>query len=200
MSISIIAKNQTSNDLLLTQLSIPDRIIPADGHVELTQWNAISEIKENPELTNYIENDQILLTLNGHDLCKISSLNLAKSFLSSAPINIPIAGGLRVMGGGFSYSVQARFVFGGADKLGIPSAINALTNASVGVTTWVKIYDATNDQIVAEGSADHTAYGIFDLGTLSNIPEEKAIFEVQIKRVGGGQWDSTKVHAVSILF
>ena len=44
----------------------------------------------------------------------------------------------------------------------------------------------SNGNSIAEKNFTNTTKAIVDLGTLSNIPASEAIFEVQMKRTGGG--------------
>lgn len=45
----------------------------------------------------------------------------------------------------------------------------------------IRIYDITNNTIIAEGTFTNEILAINDLGTISNIPNDVAIFEIQGK-------------------
>lgn len=45
----------------------------------------------------------------------------------------------------------------------------------------VRIYDVTNSQIIAEGTFSNISKTVNDLGTLSNVPYNDVLFDVQIK-------------------
>jgi hypothetical protein len=71
----IIAKNQGITDLALTQLVATDGKIAASGQITLTTWNTPTEILEDEELSDYIDNDSVLLNIDGADYTKTQSQN-----------------------------------------------------------------------------------------------------------------------------
>ncbi len=71
----VIAKNQTSEDLLITDLSVTNAVIPASGQAILSDYNTVFEIQNNSELIDYISDDKIILNIDGDDLSKSESLN-----------------------------------------------------------------------------------------------------------------------------
>lgn len=69
MSDTIIAKNQTGIALPLTQLSVPDRVIPASpAEIELTLWNTVDEIGVDEELQAYVAAGDVVLNDGTEDL------------------------------------------------------------------------------------------------------------------------------------
>lgn len=58
----------------------------------------------------------------------------------------------------------------------------------------VRIYDATNDQIIAESNFNNLIPIVNDLGTLSNLPNEEAVLEIQCKKNGGN--NNQRVYAL----
>jgi hypothetical protein len=74
MATTVIAKNQTAGDLSLTQLAATDAKIPASGQVTLTDYNTVTEIKDDSELIGYINTDDVLLNVNAVDYTKSQSL------------------------------------------------------------------------------------------------------------------------------
>lgn len=49
----------------------------------------------------------------------------------------------------------------------------------------VKIYDRTNDKVIAEQNFTNTSIAINNMGTLNNLPKNESIFDVLVKRNGG---------------
>ena len=94
-----------------------------------------------------------------------------------------------------SYVVSAEFIFRGTNVLGIPAAIKAITDS---VTSGdIKIYDVTNAETICEKiSVTAGSPTIVDLGVLSNLPVEEALFEIQIRKVGS----TINLYGISIHF
>jgi hypothetical protein len=84
-----------------------------------------------------------------------------------------------------SYSVLASFIYGGSTAVGAPTYMKAILHTSA-TSGDIKIFDSTNAQTIATKNFTNSTKLIIDLGTLSNIPTGEAIFEVQMKRTGGG--------------
>jgi len=81
----IIAKNITSGppvDVPLDQLSAPDAKVPASGQVTLTDWNTVDEITVDLQLLDHIENDKILLVVDGVELTKPQSITVVTPVVS----------------------------------------------------------------------------------------------------------------------
>jgi hypothetical protein len=86
-----------------------------------------------------------------------------------------------------SYQALAKFVFGGtALNNKIISIKGVFYMQSGGSNSYsVRIYDVTNGNIIAEiTGADNTSAEIVDLGNVSNLPENEAILEIQVKSTG----------------
>ena len=86
-----------------------------------------------------------------------------------------------------SYSKFGTFKYDGSDVIGAINYIDVVAYKGDSATSYsVRIYDRTNDRVVAEATdLTNTIEEIQSLGTVSNIPTQKAVFEVQAKRVGG---------------
>ena len=100
-----------------------------------------------------------------------------------------------------SYEVLARFEFGGSANVGVPGSakVIAFKNAG-GINGRVRIYDVTNAQVICETALFvNTAPVIIDCGSLSNIPNGAAVWEVQALRTGVGS-DYCEVNALSVKF
>jgi hypothetical protein len=64
---TISVKSHKEEDVVLDNLSVPNGIIPADGSlVELTQWNSIAEIKEDPQLQSLISDGTLDMYIDGN--------------------------------------------------------------------------------------------------------------------------------------
>lgn len=74
---TVIAKNQTSGDLTLAQLPVPNNQIPASGQVTLTDYATLSEIQEDVELRAYIAFGAVILNVDGSDLSATESAAFA---------------------------------------------------------------------------------------------------------------------------
>jgi len=79
------------------------------------------------------------------------------------------------------------FRYGGANFMGTINQIEVISHMDTGMTSYsVRLYDSTNEAIIAEATGlTNLLEGIVDLGTISDVPDEEAIFEIHAKRVGG---------------
>ena len=74
---TIIAKNQTGSAISLTQLSVPDGVLPASpSSVTLTDWNSFAEIINDPQLLTLVQGDSVILNNGTADLTKAESIEL----------------------------------------------------------------------------------------------------------------------------
>ncbi len=92
------------------------------------------------------------------------------------------------------------FIYEGSDTVQIPTSIElvAFRDASANAMD-ARIFDLTNNQVIAEVTGmSATVQTIHDFGTISNVPTEKAIWEVQAKRVGGSASDCS-IDSISFL-
>jgi len=81
-----------------------------------------------------------------------------------------------------SYEVHTAFRFGGTSTLGTPTAIKAVVSLDGGDSTgYVKIYDRSNNKTIVSKSFTNDDIHILNLGSLSNLPSNEAVWEVQIK-------------------
>jgi len=84
------------------------------------------------------------------------------------------------------WKVIARVRYRGAEETGDLLAIKAVMSAASGAEVWLRVYDATHDEFVCEGSytsSDDAA--IVDLGTIQNVPAKEAVLEIHGKHSGG---------------
>lgn len=93
-----------------------------------------------------------------------------------------------VQSSSLTYERVAAFPFPGTAIIPSLSKINALVRRNGAATSVsIRIYDASNAQVIAERSGIVTLDNTFitDLGTISNLPAGEATFEIQLLRVGG---------------
>jgi hypothetical protein len=84
------------------------------------------------------------------------------------------------------YSANA-FMFHGSDDIGVPESICVICGILDATSLDVRVYDVTNNAVIAELTGETIDYpACLDMGTLSNIPQLKAIWEVQIRKASGG--------------
>lgn len=82
-----------------------------------------------------------------------------------------------------NFSKIGAFKYNGSKQMGIINYIEVLSFMQSDATSYsVRVLDKTNNKIVAEKNGlINTIEQIIDLGTISNIPEQQAIFELQAK-------------------
>lgn len=99
-----------------------------------------------------------------------------------------------------SYTTIRRFNFRGTNNTGSPSSIRAVgyvNNASN--NAQIRIQDITNSKTICQSATfKNTTSAIIDLGAISNLPENEAIFDIQIKTSSSSY--STYLHSVNIYF
>jgi len=77
---TIVAINQTGSPVSLSQLSVPDGVIPATGSIAtLTDFNTISEIQSDPQLLGYVQGGTVLLNDGETTLTQAESLRMLSS-------------------------------------------------------------------------------------------------------------------------
>jgi hypothetical protein len=94
---------------------------------------------------------------------------------------------------GASPLAMARFIFPGSSIAGVPSAIKIIAScSSTSAFGSLTIRDITNtsgsDNTIASVNSlpqNNNPISIVDMGTISNIPTNPAVFEIQIQRSGG---------------
>ena len=61
----------------------------------------------------------------------------------------------------------------------------------------IRVYDSTNNNVIASANFTNNDVGIMDMGSLSNLPTSSAIFEFQAKR-NGGNGNSKNVYLLEV--
>jgi len=84
-------------------------------------------------------------------------------------------------------TIRSSFKYAGSDEIGVINYIEIIGYKDSSPTSYaVRVYDVTNNNILAEKTGlTNTEEEIIDLGSISNIPTQSAILEIQAKRVGG---------------
>lgn len=91
--------------------------------------------------------------------------------------------------GSASWAFVTQFAFGGSADWGSPDQILAISSQSKGGsrTHGVRIYDVTNGNVIASATGfTHQVLTLIDLGAVSNVPTDPAIWEVQVQKTGSG--------------
>ena len=97
---------------------------------------------------------------------------------------------------GASFEKISEFLFSGTDLLGLPTLMKVIARTSA-TSGDIKVFDSTNSLTIVEKNITNIPDEIIDMGTLSNLPASEAIFEIQMKRTGGG---STFISALEFGF
>lgn len=65
-------------------------------------------------------------------------------------------------------------------------SISIMSRLDGSVTSYdVRVFDVTHNNILATANFNNASFQLNDMGTISNIPEEESLLEVQIKKNGG---------------
>jgi len=99
-----------------------------------------------------------------------------------------------------SYTNTVLFKYDGSNNVGTINYIEIIAYMDSGITSYsARVYDKTNNQVIAEATGlTNTVEAINDLGTISNVPTDQAIFELQMKRVGGSGNKNVYIESISI--
>jgi len=99
-----------------------------------------------------------------------------------------------------SYETVSCFIFQGSDALAVISAIKAVISADGSISGDIRIFDVTNSNVIAELTTFTNSTPVLtDLGAITNVPTDPAVFEVQMLRDGTGG-DRVLLCAVQVEF
>jgi hypothetical protein len=87
--------------------------------------------------------------------------------------------------GDTSYYTMAAFLYDGSDTYPISELKAVVSKAGSSGTCYLRIYDTTNNNTVAEVTWTSSSVQIVTDSSLTNVPTGQAIFEIQGKKVGG---------------
>lgn len=79
--------------------------------------------------------------------------------------------------------------------------IKVISYQDTPVTSYdITVSDVTNNNQIALANFVNTSQQINDLGTLTNIPESEAIFEMYIRKTGGSENDNVHIESVVLYY
>jgi len=88
---------------------------------------------------------------------------------------------------GTEYQSVGDLIFPGTTAVGSPTSIKCISWGDSGTTHAVRVYDITNDAVIAEVTGlTNTAKAIASLTGIDNLPASEALWEVQLKKTAGG--------------
>jgi hypothetical protein len=74
----------------------------------------------------------------------------------------------------------------GSLKSGVPAKITVICGVESAASMDVRVYDVENAQVVAEALGVTGSYpSMVDLGSISNVSQDRAIWELQYRRASG---------------
>jgi len=87
-----------------------------------------------------------------------------------------------------SYVLLSSFIYRGTGTDNVITSASAVISTSAGTTGQIRIVDRTSTLVICETAVfgPSTTVSIISMGVISNLPVAQTIFEVQMKRVGGG--------------
>jgi hypothetical protein len=95
-----------------------------------------------------------------------------------------------------SYIVKARCILSGTNRMGLPKKILvSATQVSTGVG-YLRLWDSSNGNTIAEKAITNLSFDVVDMGLLTNLPEEPAMLEVQMRSAGG----KLRVSSIIVLY
>jgi hypothetical protein len=80
-----------------------------------------------------------------------------------------------------SWTVMASFIYDGTTLSGTPENFKVLAYSKESKTTYVRLYDYTNNNEIAQLTVNSATRQIWITGTISNLPTGRAIFEIHGK-------------------
>ena len=83
---TIIVRNVTTSSLYLDNLNVENRELPPGIDINLTFYNKVYEIQSDPQLQQYIENNQCVINDGTRDLTQDEAMNVVAPVISTASI------------------------------------------------------------------------------------------------------------------
>lgn len=130
---------------------------------------------------------EIIFTSDLNDQQKVTLNNIVSNWDNVTAITYSKIVPINVHAHGIDSTVHKRYgvyPYLGSDLLG---DIKKICISSYGTTTdgyCIRIFDITNNNIIAESECYNIIEDIIDLGPISNIPKTPALLEIQIKKLG----------------
>jgi hypothetical protein len=98
-----------------------------------------------------------------------------------------------------TFELVSSFLYDGTDTHAPIIQIQSIVKSESGSTGEVRIYDITNNNVIALGMFTNAEYGLLDLGTISNLPTGPSIFEIQIRRESGAGQKKVYITALEVV-
>lgn len=145
--------------------------------------NIDDTVDKKHEHSNKIELDKV--TDGDHDIRTDNPHSITPSQIGA------VSGIVQIFGGSTKpyvecnktiYTIKGRVLFGGTNQMGIPKKIKIISYINlINNKGNIRLYDLTNAKVIAEVTDINSTVPIpIDMGTLSNLPTEEAIFEIQM--------------------
>ena len=199
-SIVDINDSQTLKDLIsdgtfiindgTNDLSIADAL---EHTKDVTNFEMIKNFSDLPEIQP-IEPGKVL---QGVDSTSAIWVELQNSFGGSGGnlVSFSYSSGTKSFGAlktdKTTWKLLASFIYDGSTLSGTPENFKILAwNKDAGKTSYIKLYDYTNDNDIAEITITNNTRQIHITNTISNLPTGRAIFEIH----GKSQEDRKKVY------
>ena len=94
-----------------------------------------------------------------------------------------------------TFVINDKFIFKGAAFCKIYS----VSHMDSGVTSYsIKIYDKTKGKIIIEKTLNNTNEDLQELGIGNNISTDKAVWEIQAKKIGGNKNQNAYINSIYI--
>ena len=98
-----------------------------------------------------------------------------------------------------SYKREDTLIYEGKSTFKNIVKISAVSYMNEGVTSYtIKVYDKTHNQTVAESTFTNTTEDVVDLTPIQNVPTEKSVLELLVKKTGGNNKKRAYVDSVTM--
>lgn len=160
----------------------------ADDAEFASQWE-LEQVMDN----NAIPAEFVPLTMNNWELWKRIG-NISGRANDGNMIFFDPSGKTYIEYGGSTYTDEAFFIFRGTD-IWTPASFKAVASRSGTVgTSYVRMYDVTHAQQIAEISYTDAGAVIRESNSITNLPTGQSLFVLQMRSTGS----KTRIHAASL--
>jgi hypothetical protein len=180
---SIILKNRSPTDNLRIYFANGKHVtVAANSQLDILEVKSHEELRDSKELPYLI--DSLALTVNDGTQ-DISDTALAKKFIKAHRSAENWYWNAATFTAG-SYQQVVKIPYAGTARTGVPTKFEITTNIGAG-SADIRVIDRSNgDVVIAEKTGIATGLNIgLDMGTLSNLPIDKALLEFQGKKSSG---------------
>ena len=148
--------------------------------IEIEKNNGISTIVHNV----YVSGDVITITfqedLSSEEITILDNIvgsHLPREFKNSLPI---VFQPIRIKNTNYQ-TILSFFINGKNNDQDIESVKIVSKKINGNGNYYIRLYDSTNNKILFEQSFTNTSYEMFTMDSLSNVPDEEAVLEIQAK-------------------